>query len=78
MKLTIETLINESGFRRNYIAELLGISEQALCHKVKGRRRFTELELRQLSIVLEVHLRIVRRAAEAVRGCWDDEVGVEP
>ena len=65
MKLTIETLINESGFRRNYISELLGVSEQALSYKVKGRRRFTELELRQLAMVLEVHLRIVRRAAGA-------------
>ena len=62
MNFSLETLISESGLRKNYIAECMGISEQAFCNKLKGRRRFKEEELDRLSEILEVSPRIVRRA----------------
>lgn len=60
--MTIKQLIKESGLKQNYIAEYVDISEQSLCHKLKGRRRFTEEELERLSEILEVSPRIIRRA----------------
>lgn len=67
MNFSLEVLINESGFRKNYIAECMGISEQAFCNKLKGRRRFKEEELDRLSEVLEVSPRIVRQADRLTR-----------
>lgn len=65
--MTIKQLIQQSGLKQNYIAEYLGISEQSLCHKLKGRRGFTEVELDGLSEILEVSPRIVRRADHFTR-----------
>ena len=59
--MTIKQLIKESGMKQNYVAEYLGISEQSMCHKLKGRRGFTEEELDRLSEILEVSPRIIRR-----------------
>lgn len=67
MNFSLETLISESGLRKNYIAECLGISEQSFCNKLKGRRHFTEQEIKGLSEILGVHERIVRRLAGPVR-----------
>lgn len=67
MKFSLEALINASGFRNNYIAECMGISEQAFCNKLKGRRRFKEEELNRLSEILEVSPRIVRQAGRFTR-----------
>ena len=65
--MTIKQLIKESGLKQNYIAEYLGISEQSMCHKLKGRRRFTEQELEGLAAILEMSLRMIKRADAAVR-----------
>ncbi|MYE89875.1 hypothetical protein F4X33_12855 [Candidatus Poribacteria bacterium] len=61
MEFSLETLINESGLRKNYIAECLGISEQSFCNKLKKRRRFRDAEITKLSRTLEVPERIIRR-----------------
>ena len=65
--MAIKQLIKESGLKQNYIAEYLGISEQSLCHKLKGRRGFLKEELDRLSEILEVSPRIVRRADRLMR-----------
>ena len=66
-KITLNQLIAERGLRKDKIAEDLGIVPSALSHKLKGRRGFTENEIHLLSVILGVHERIVRRAAESIR-----------
>ena len=61
-KNSLNQLIADRGFRKNAIAEDLGIVPSALSHKLKGRRRFTPEELAQLAETLDVNLRVVRRA----------------
>ena len=61
MGFSLETLINASGLRKNYIAECLGISEQSFCNKLKNRRRFRDGEITKLSQTLMVPERIIRR-----------------
>lgn len=65
--MTVKELIQQSGFKQNYIADCMGISETSLCHKMKGRRAFSETEIERLATTLEMPLRIVRRAAEWAR-----------
>ena len=66
MTLTLENLVNESGFRRDYLAEAIGMSKQMFGNKLKGRREFRDIEVERLAEVLEVHPRIVRRALPKV------------
>ena len=61
MRFSLEALIIESGLRKNYIAECLGISEQSFCNKLKNRRRFRDAEITKLSQTLMVSERIIRR-----------------
>ena len=62
--MDIEALIDESGFKQNYIAGLMGVSESALSHKINGRRRFTTHEIRQIATILDVPFRMVLRAVK--------------
>lgn len=62
MHFSLETLINESGLRKNYIAECLGISEQSFCNKLKNRRRFRDTEIAKLSQTLMIPERMIRRS----------------
>lgn len=66
-KITLNRLIAERGIRKDMIADELGIVPSALSHKLKGRRRFTEQELKRLSEILEIHIRIIRKAVGPVR-----------
>ena len=61
MDFSLEALIDASGFRKNYIAESLGISEQSFCNKLKNRRRFKDTEIEKLSRTLMIPERIIRR-----------------
>ena len=61
MHFSLETLIEASGLRKNYIAECLGISEQSFCNKLKNRRRFRDSEIAKLSRTLMVPERMIRR-----------------
>ena len=62
MHFSLEILINESGLRKNYIAECLGISEQSFCNKLKNRRRFRDTEIVKLSQTLMIPERMIRRS----------------
>ena len=66
-KISLNQLIAERGLRKDMIADELGIVPSALSHKLKGRRRFTEEELAGLSAILEIHIRIIRKAVGPVR-----------
>ena len=66
-KISLRGLIAERGLRKDKIAEDLSIVPSALSHKLNGRRSFTENEIHLLSLILGVHERIVRRAAESIR-----------
>lgn len=61
-KISIDQLITQRGLRKDMIADDLNITPSALSHKLKGRRRFKEDEIEQLSKILEVHPRIIRRS----------------
>ena len=65
--MTVKELIQQCGYKQNYVADCIGISETSLCHKMKGRRRFSDAEIERLAATLEMPLRIVRRAAEWTR-----------
>ena len=59
---SLEHLISESGLKKRYVAECIGISEQVFGNKVKNRRRFKEEEITKLSQTLGYPERVIRRA----------------
>lgn len=46
--------IDESGYKRSYIADRLGISRESLNQKVSGRREFKASEISQLCEILGI------------------------
>lgn len=51
----LKQCIQESGLKKGKLAELLGISKQALSAKLQGRREFKASEIQTLCQVLGIH-----------------------
>ena len=52
--LELERLIKESGLKKGYIAEVLGISRQAFKKKIKNINVFTATEISLLCDLLKI------------------------
>lgn len=50
----LQEKINESGYKRNYIASRLNINRTTLYRKLKGYTKWTELELKILYELLGI------------------------
>lgn len=60
--MSIEKLIADKGLKKTYVAELLGISRNALWKKMTGRLKFTDKEISDLSVILNLDKEVVRNA----------------
>ena len=60
--MRIEKLIADKGLKKTYVAELLGISRNALWKKMTGRLKFTDKEISDLSVILNLDKEVVRNA----------------
>lgn len=50
----LQEVINESGYKRNYIASRLNINRTTLYRKLQGYTKWTELELKVLYSLLGI------------------------
>lgn len=50
----LERLIEDSGYKRSYIAKTLGITPYALAHKIHNRSEFKSSEISALCILLGI------------------------
>ena len=50
----LQERINESGYKRNYIASRLNINRTTLYRKLKGYTKWTDLELKILYDLLDI------------------------
>ena len=60
--MSIEKLIADKGLKKTYVAELLGISRNALWKKMTGRLKFTDKEISDLSVILNLDKEVFRNA----------------
>lgn len=50
----LDDLIKSKGFKKDFIAEKLGISRQSLHNKITNNREFTGLEIKKLCEILGI------------------------
>ena len=50
----LNQIINESGYKRTFIAKALGISRQQLAAKIDNKYEFTAKEISALSAMLQI------------------------
>lgn len=50
----LSSVIEQSGLRRDYIAEKLGISRQTFSYKCNGKIDFTAKEIQGLCVLLKI------------------------
>lgn len=63
----IQELLEASGLRFACVAKEMGLKKPTLSNKISGLRSFTSAEVEKLSEVLNVDLRIIRRAVPRIR-----------
>ena len=59
--MTLDEIIKNLGFKKSYLAKMIGISRASFTHRLNGRTAFCKIEIKRLAEIAEIPERLIER-----------------